>query len=483
MLKICWASSEMAPYAKTGGLADVAQALPAYLAEAGHDVRTFMPLYGRIDTSSGFTVVEWLVNRPLTIGGRTFHYSLVTDSHPGDSLQRFFVHCPALYGRPEIYTGDGDEALRFAFFTKAVIESCQGMGWAPHVFHCNDWHTGLLPLFLRHHYGWDRMFHASKTLLTIHNLGYQGVFPTSKLGQLDLSGCADKLYQDDLAAGVVSFLKTGLVYSDWLSTVSRTYAREIQTAEHGMGLEGVLRARWDHLVGIVNGVDYSSWDPSVDPHLPYAYGPDDLEGKAKNRRHLLESVGLDDDPAAPVVGLVSRLTPQKGLDLLFEPLPEMLAGRNVRLVLLGSGEPRYEQFFRDLQRRFPRKAFFYRGYNEPLAHLIEAGADLFLMPSRYEPCGLNQMYSLRYGTVPIVRKTGGLADTVQLFDRATGRGTGIVFEHYNADALRWALVYALELFRDPPAWRQMMLNGMRQDFSWQVQGQEYERLYLRMLGG
>ncbi|MCB1055373.1 MAG: glycogen synthase GlgA [Acidobacteria bacterium] len=479
-LKICWVSSEMAPYAKTGGLADVAEALPAYLGSQGHDVRTFLPLYGRIDTSQGFTVVEWMVDRPLRLGGRTFHYTLVTDSAPGDHLQRFFIHCPALFGREAIYTGDSDEAIRFAFLAKAAIECCQGMGWAPDVFHCNDWHTGLLPLYLRHHYGWDRLFERSKTLLTIHNLGYQGMFPTSQLGALDLQGCAHLLYRDDLDAGVVGFLKTGFLYADLLSTVSRTYAREIQTPEYGMGLDGVLRARADHLVGIVNGVDYALWDPATDRHLPYHYSAEDLTGKLENQRYLLQATGLDAEPSEAVFGLVSRLTAQKGLDLLFEPLQEMLAGRDVRLVVLGSGESRYEAYFARLAQAFPRKAFFYRGYNERLAHLIEAGADAFLMPSRYEPCGLNQMYSLRYGTVPIVRKTGGLADTVQLFDPATGEGTGVVFEHQNADAVRWALTFALRLFGEPEAWRRMVTNGMAQDYSWQVQGARYEALYRAM---
>lgn len=479
-LKICWVSSEMAPYAKTGGLADVAEALPAYLGSQGHDVRTFLPLYGRIDTSQGFTVVEWMVNRPLRLGGRTFHYTLVTDSVPGEQPQRFFIHCPALYGRDAIYSGDSDEAIRFAFLAKAAIEGCQGMGWAPDVFHCNDWHTGLLPLYLRHHYGWDRLFERSKTLLTIHNLGYQGMFPASQLGALDLEGCAHMLYQDDLEAGAIGFLKTGFLYADLLSTVSRTYAREIQTEEYGMGLDGLLRARADHLVGIVNGVDYSSWDPATDRHLPYHFSADELAGKYENQRYLLQAAGLDADPAAPVFGLVSRLTAQKGLDLLFEPLQEMLSGRNVRVVVLGSGEARYESYFARLQQAFPHKAFFYRGYNERLAHLIEAGADAFLMPSRYEPCGLNQMYSLRYGTVPIVRKTGGLADTVQLFDPTTGEGTGIVFDHHDADAVRWALTFALRLYPDREAWQTMMRNGMAQDFSWQAQGARYEALYRAM---
>jgi len=477
-LKICFVSSEAVPYAKTGGLADVASALISYLGRAGHDVRLFMPRYLTLKTNGAKLVaVDFLRDLPIRLGPHIFSVTVYTEAAVQDGVQRYFIHCPALYGRSSLYTNEGDEHLRFALLSRVALECCQRMGWAPHVIHCNDWHTGLLPLYLRQHYSWDRLFARTKTLLTIHNIGYQGVFSTETLGDLDLAGSAELLYQEDLHAGRVSFLKTGILYADVLSTVSRTYAREIQSSEYGMGLEGLLRARQDSLIGIVNGVDYDEWNPASDPLIPHPFTAEDLSGKGKNKEHLLRSLGLPYDEEAPVIGLVSRLTVQKGLDLCFKALPELLAWRNVRLTVLGSGEAKYENFFHDLQQRFPQKVCFYRGFSNELAHLIEAGADLFLMPSRYEPCGLNQMYSLRYGTVPIVRKTGGLADTVQLFDPATGEGTGFSFEHFTAAGLRWALNLALDVWRDREAWNRLMLNGMAQDFSWEVQGARYVELY------
>lgn len=482
-LKICMVASEAVPYAKTGGLADVAAALTRYLGGAGQDVRLFLPRYRKLDTGGGRLVpVEFLQDLTLRLGGREIGYSVLMDPGPADGAQRYFIHCPLFYGRESYYTNDEDEALRFAFLARVALECCQRMGWGPDVIHCNDWHTGLLPLYLKQHYGWDSLFQHTKTLLTLHNVGYQGIFPASLLPALDLGGSADLLYQEDLQAGHFSFLKTGLLYADVLSTVSYTYSLEIQGAEYGMGLEDLLRARRESLVGIVNGVDVADWNPETDPLLPHNYSADDLSGKVKNKRHLLESLGLGFDERVPVFGIVSRLTVQKGLDLYFETLPELLAWRECRLVVLGTGERKYEDFFHRLQHTFPEKVCFYRGYSEELAHLVEAGSDAFLMPSRYEPCGLNQMYSQAYGTVPIVRKTGGLADTVQLYDPATGEGTGIVFEHFSADGLRWALATALDLWRDREAWGRMMANGMAKDFSWEAQGAKYLSLYRAMAG-
>jgi starch synthase len=481
-LKICLVTSEAVPYAKTGGLADVASALTRTLGRKGHDVRLFMPRYRDLKTPNGALVpVDFLQGLSLNLGGWGFAYSVYTDPIPQDGANRYFIHCPSLYGRPGLYTNDADEHLRFALLSRAALECCQRMGWGPDVIHCNDWHTGLLPLYLRQHYGWDRLFAGTRTLLTIHNIGYQGIFSAEHLPSLDLAGCADLLYQEDLQQGRLSFLKTGLLYADVLSTVSRTYGFEIQTPEYGMGLDGLLRARRDSLVGIVNGVDYDDWDPRTDPLLPAHYSAEDLTGKAECKRHLLATLGLAPTEKAAVFGVVSRMVFQKGFDLFFDTLPELLAWRDVRLAVLGNGESQYEAFFQQLQRRFPNKVCYYRGYSEELAHLIEAGADVFLMPSRYEPCGLNQMYSLKYGTVPIVRKTGGLADTVELFNPATGSGTGFVFEHFTADGLRWALARALEAWRHPEQWRTLQQNGMAMDFSWDIQAERYVDLYRHLL--
>ncbi|MBA3562837.1 MAG: glycogen synthase [Gammaproteobacteria bacterium] len=479
--KICFASSELAPFAKTGGLADISAALGRYLHDAGHEVRVFLPLYSSIDHSTlELRPVDAVRDVPLTLGGREFRFSIYRAEIGGPAVH--FVHCPALYNRPGLYTTGGDEHLRFILLSRAIIESCQRMAWAPQIFHCNDWHTALIPLYLRTIYGWDRLFADSRTLLTVHNVGYQGIFAASILSDTGLGDSAHLLHQDDLAAGRINFLKTGLLYADALTTVSPTHAEEIQTDAYGMGLQDILRARSSSLAGILNGVDYAEWDPRTDRHLRYHYSPGNLAGKEKNKQVLLQSLGLPYDRQTPVVGLISRLMLQKGIDLLVQVLPELLGQRDLRFVALGSGEPDYEGFLGALQRRYPRQACFYRGFHTPLAHLIEAGSDLFLMPSLYEPCGLNQMYSLRYGTVPIVRRTGGLADTVEMFEPRTGTGTGIVFEDYDAAALRWALNVALDLFNDRRRWRRLQRNGMAQDFSWQRQGARYLEVYRKLCG-
>ncbi|HSM14363.1 MAG TPA: glycogen synthase GlgA [Thermoanaerobaculia bacterium] len=483
-LRICQAASEVTPFAKTGGLGDVVAGLSRALGRAGHDVRVFLPFYARLAKQDrSFTVVEFLRDVEIRLGARRLVYSVFTSKLPDSDVDVYFVHCPALYHHDSIYSSDWDEYLRFALLSRASIESCQRMGWSPQVFHVHDWHTALIPLYLKTVYAWDRIFARTRTVLTLHNLGYSGTFGRQVLGELGLAEHARLLFAEDLAAGRVSFLKTGLLHADVLTTVSRTYAREILTPEHGFGLDPVLRARADRLIGIVNGVDYGEWDPSSDPHLPHHYSPRSLAGKGKMRRTLLEKVGLPEARTAPVVGMVSRLTAQKGLDLLFDTVPDLLSQRDLRFVALGNGEERYESFFSWLQGAYPGKAWYFRGYHEELAHWIEAGADLFLMPSRYEPCGLNQMYSLKYGTPPIVRRTGGLADTVTQWDPAARQGTGFLFDHFTPEGLRWALERALEAFGDPAAWKQLQLNGMAQDFSWERQVREYEALYARLTSG
>jgi starch synthase len=482
-LEICFIASEVAPYAKTGGLADVASALPAHLAGRGHDVRLFTPLYSTIDTSRfDFTPVDFLLNVPAALGAHHFTFSVFVSRLPGTGLDVYFLNCPELYHRPSVYTGEWDEHLRFGLLQLGALACCQRMGFAPDVLHCNDWHTALAPLYLKTVFGWDRLFARTKTVLTIHNIAYQGVFPADVVGNLGLSDYAALFFQEDLARGVVNFMKTGILYADVVTTVSRTYAREIRTAAFGEGLDPLLRERGAAVVGIVNGVDYGTWDPETDPLIPYNYTIEGAgEGKRKNKVHLLGELGLAVSEEAPLVGVISRLTAQKGFDLTFEPLPEALRHLDLRLAILGSGEGRYEDHFYWLQRTFPRKVCFFRGYNEPLAHRIEAASDIFLMPSRFEPCGLNQMYSLRYGTAPVVRKTGGLADTVEPFDPATGEGTGFVFETFDPPGFAWALARALAAYRDREAWARLRENGMKKDYSWDRQVAEYEKLYAALV--
>jgi starch synthase len=481
-LKICFAASEAVPYAKTGGLADVAAALPARLAELGHDVRLFLPYYRGIGTAKHeFPCVDSIREVPIQVGPRTFEYAARTPPPHDTAGTVYLIDCPELYDRPTIYTTDADEAQRFTLFSRAVIESCQRMAWAPDVFHCNDWHTALIPFLLRTVYEWDALFRKSRCLLTIHNIGYQGGFSSDAIGELGLDPWAHLLDQDDLNTGRVNFLRTGIIYADAISTVSPTYAKEIQTEEYGMGLRHVLRARRDTLVGILNGVDYNQWSPERDPFIPYRFAVDDLEGKRKNKLYLLERLKLDPDLDAPLLGVVSRLVHQKGFDLCFDVLPDVLSGSDLRCVALGSGEARVEQFFDSLQRAFPRRVCYHRGYHDELAHVIEAASDMLLMPSRYEPCGLNQMFGMRYGTLPIVRRTGGLADSVKAVDLSTGEGTGFVFEHFNPDALRWALDRALATWRDRGLWGRLMRNAMHEDFAWEVRARPYEELYRKLL--
>jgi starch synthase len=482
-LRVCQIASEVTPFAKTGGLGDVAAGLSRALGRQGHDVRVFLPFYARVaKLDFPFVAVDYLRDVEIRLGARELRYSVLTTKLPQSEVDVYFVHCPALYHHDSIYSGDWDEYLRYALLTRAALECCQRMGWAPDVVHVHDWHTALAPVYLRTLYSWDRLFARTKTVLTLHNLAYQGVFSSQTLDELGLAPFSAMLYNEDLAAGRVSFLKTGLLYADVLTTVSRTYAREIQTPEFGFGLDPLLRARADHLVGIVNGVDYGEWNPASDPHLPHHYTRDDLSGKEAMKKALLEKVGLPFRQSAATIGLVSRLTAQKGLDLLFDTLPEFLYHRDIRFVAVGTGEERYESFLAWLQVTFPGKVWYFRGYSEELAHWIEAGSDLFLMPSRYEPCGLNQMYSLRYGTPPIVRRTGGLADTVEPWNPVAKRGTGFLFDHFTPEGMRWALDTALAAFQDRDAWTVLQKNGMAKDFSWERQVALYEELYRRLLG-
>ncbi|MDH3786244.1 MAG: glycogen synthase, partial [Acidobacteriota bacterium] len=345
------------------------------------------------------------------------------------------------------------------------------------IVHANDWHTALLPLLLRTTYEWDQLFAETRSVLTLHNLGYQGWFPARWIDELGLGGWTHLFDAADHGRGVVNFLRTGLMYADALTTVSPTYAREIQTAEQGQGFENILSARSGRLIGILNGVDTDQWHPENDPHIPHRYSSTRLEGKKKNKQHLLAELGLDDASRPPLIGMVSRLTAQKGFDLCLSVLPDILANSDCRLVVLGSGEERYESFFEWLQQRYPTRVVFYRGYSEELAHLIEAGADMFLMPSLYEPCGLNQMFSQIYGTVPVVRRTGGLADSVEPFDPKDGTGTGILFDHATPQGLDWAMRAALDLYAKPKTWKRLIKNGMARDFTWKTSAAAHADLY------
>ncbi len=481
-IKICFVASEVAPLSKTGGLADVSGALPKKLRLLGHDVRIVTPLHAAIDRSRLLLrPVPEVTDVPLALGALEYRFSLLESVLPGSEVPIYLIDCPAVYNRATIYTNGPDEHLRFLVFQFATLEACQRLKFAADILHCNDWHTALLPLLLKTVYGWDRLFAETRTLMSIHNIGYQGQFSSSTLAHAKLTEHATSLDGADLAQGTVNWLKEGIRHADRVATVSPTYAREICGPIGGHGLDGALVARGDQIAGLLNGVDYDDWNPTSDALLPARYSPDALSGKHTVKQALVRRMRLQVSDAAPVIGIVSRLTPQKGFDLLFDALPEMLQQREFGLCILGSGEVRYEEFFSSLSARFPERVGFQKGYDELLAHWIEAGSDIFLMPSMYEPCGLNQMYSLKYGTVPIVRRTGGLGDSVQMWDVATQTGTGIVFNDFDVPAIRWAMHTALDLYKDRTAWTKLMRNGMAMDFSWARQATEYAALYRSML--
>jgi starch synthase len=482
-LKLCVLSSEMLPYAKTGGLADVAGALVPNLRLLGHHVYAFMPLYSAVRAAHPeLQPVLGVQHIPIAIGRTEYRFSLQTASFPGTDIAIYFIDCPTLYHRAGFYTTDPDEHRRFLVFTRATLECCRRLGIVPDIFHCNDWHTAFLPMYIKTLYSSDPMLAAARSVLTIHNIGYQGIMPSAAAGDLGLDDVDAHLDADDLARGIINPLKTGIKFADRVTTVSPTYAREICDGPLGMGMQATLRARSDRVVGILNGVDYRDWDPRHDPYLTAHFGSQDLRGKQTNKELLMAAVNLDPAVSRPLVGMVTRLAEQKGIDLLFDSLPSLLQERDFGLLVLGSGDPPYVAFFEGLAQRFPGRVAFRNGYDESLAHLIEAGSDMFLMPSRYEPCGLNQMYSLRYGTIPVVRKTGGLADSVEHFDPDSGIGTGCVFNDYDAPAVRWAIGTALDWYDVPKSWQQLMQNAMAKDFSWTRQIVEYDSLYRELVG-
>jgi starch synthase len=481
-LRICFATAEMSPLAKAGGLADVSGALTKYLHADGHDIRLFMPAYSSI-ARKGLAIqpVDFLQNMWVQLGSYRYDFSVLTARLPGSEASVYLVDCPAAFHRSSVYTTSPDEHRRFLVLTHAAFICCQYMGFSPDIMHFNDWHTAAGTLLRRATYAWDKLFANARTVLTIHNIGYQGDVGAAAADEILPGGPHQLLNVGGLDHGHINLLRTGIAYADLITTVSPTYAREIQSAEYGMGLQDLLRSRADSLVGILNGVDYDEWDPRRDPYLPHHYGANQLGVKAELKQEFLQRLRLASGSRTALIGIVTRMATQKGFDLLLEALPPLLRSREFILVALGTGEKRYEDFFAGLQRRFPARVHFHRGYNDQLAHWIEAASDMFLMPSHYEPCGLNQMYSLRYGTVPIVRRTGGLADSVRHFDRASGQGTGVVFNDYDVGGVTWGVNTALDFYSEKALWRRLVQNAMAQDFSWSIQVQHYVEMYEQLM--
>jgi starch synthase len=480
-MKIAFASSEVMPFAKTGGLADVSGSLPKELANFGNEVKVFMPKYYQVNEHEYGHVYDSLIGElKITTNGFEHSVHVFYGKLPNSNVDVYFVHYPNYFHREKIYTENWDEDERFILFSKAVIQILQKLAWAPDILHVNDWQTALIPVFLKEIYSWDKLFINTKTVLTIHNIGYQGRFSIDSYKKAELPEHLCNIHSPIVHEGDSNFLMAGILYADTINTVSDTYAKELLTPEFSYGMDKYLWKRHTDFFGILNGVDYSVWNPETDNLIEYNYSINDLSGKHKNKQYLIEKMGLTFNSEIPLIGIISRLVSQKGLDIIEEVLEELI-NLNVQYIVLGSGDPRYEEMFQNTSNKHPNKFGVYFGYNEELAHEIEAGADIFLMPSHYEPCGLNQIYSLKYGTVPVVRKTGGLADTVQDWNEynAYGEdiGTGFSFYEHSGKVLLETLNRAINDFYNKPVWNKIQRNGMSKDYSWKHSAEEYIKLY------
>ena len=481
-LRVLFVTSEAVPFAKTGGLADVSGALPKFVHALGCEIKLVMPYY-RMVRNSGLPIQPVEQTLEVTLGNETLQADLYRGELTKD-LPAYFIGREEFFDREYLYgTPKGDyfdNAERFIFFSKAVLAFSQSMGFSPDIIHHHEWQTGLISAYLNSMYQNHPFFSRTATVFTIHNLAYQGLFRAEKLS---LTGLPMEMYNPEGIEfwGRINFMKAGIVYADVINTVSRKYSEEIQTPEYGDGLEGILRKRSRDLYGILNGVDYQQWDPSHDPHLAAHYNLEDLSGKQVCKRDLLKEFGLPPSlENVPVLGVISRLADQKGFDLLAEIIEDLFS-LDIGFVLLGTGEQKYHDLFTQIGRKYPRKAGIRIAYDDRLAHKIEAGADIFLMPSKYEPCGLNQIYSLKYGTIPVVRATGGLEDTIVPYDPASGKGNGFKFLHYDAREFFRQIKEALHTYHRPDHWKQLVRNAMTADFSWQRSAESYVDLYRKAM--
>ena len=476
-MNILVAASEVVPYAKTGGLADVAGALPKAVAQLAHNVRVVMPRYKLEKIEAVIERLPGDLSVPFNFEERRV---AVYVDNTGE-LPTYFIDAPEYFSRAKLY-GEADDPERFAFFSRAVLELAKALGEHFDIIHLNDWMTGLVAAYLKTVYAGDPAFDGTKTLFTIHNLAFPGLFAPDQLRKFGLPNWVYRTEGGIEFYKLASALKAGLVFSDAISTVSPRYAAEIQTSEFGEKFDGLLRARRDDLFGILNGVDYDEWNPETDKYIAANYSVSNLNGKKECKRDLLSVFGLPEEGIdRPLIGCISRLSDQKGFDLILSIVDNML-DQGASFVLLGSGEEVYERAFQALRDARRSQVGVYLGFSNELAHKIEAGADMFLMPSRFEPCGLNQMYSLKYGTVPIVRAAGGLDDTIDNFDRTSLRGNGFKFYEYNAERLLETIHEALLVYSKRDLWRALMLNGMRADFSWTRSARQYVELYQTLVG-
>lgn len=475
-MKILYVAAEAVPFAKTGGLADVAGSLPKALKADGVDVRVIMPKFGKIPEAYR-NAMEHVYDGELPVAWRKKYVGL--DKYELDGVTYYFVDNEEYFNREGFY-GYDDDAERFSFFSRAVLDLLPAMDFWPDVIHTNDWHAGLVNVFLKLEHMGDARYERIKTVYTIHNLKYQGVFPKDVMP--DVLGLDWKYFNNgDLEFyDAVNFMKGGIIYADAITTVSKTYAKEIQYPYFGEHLDGLLRSREQDLSGIVNGIDYSVYNPRTDKYIFETYDEESLDRKLDNKTELQKSLGLPERRNVPLIAIVSRLVEPKGMDLVVRMMDEILQHEDIQLVVLGTGEKRYEDWFKGLAWRYPKKVSVNIYFSNELAQRIYAGADIFLMPSNYEPCGIGQLIALRYGTIPVVRQTGGLKDTVQQYNKYTQEGDGFVFENYNAHEMMYALKRALSFYGNYEIWHKIQLNAVQADYSWKRSAKEYEALYERL---
>ncbi|MHB1130837.1 MAG: glycogen synthase [Chloroflexota bacterium] len=478
-LRILISAAEVVPFAKTGGLADVTGSLPKALKQLGHDVRVCMPRYGRIDPAR-FNLQRALEPFAVPMDEATESVGVLAGKI-GDDIPVYMIDSERYFGREGLY-GYPDDGERFVLFCRAAMEMVKHLGWQPDLIHCHDWHTGIIPNWLHTAYLGDPFFADTASLFTIHNLQYQGIFGQRilEVAGIDEYGFIPRPDMADLS-NVVDLMARGILFSDIVNTVSERYAEEIKTPEYGERLDPLLRDRAEHLFGVLNGIDYEQFNPATDRYIARNFDVTTLPLRAENKAALQREAGLPERPEVPLIGMISRLVDQKGCDILATALEPMLRVLDVQFVLLGTGDQHYHTVFGDLAQRYPEKMALFLTFNAPLSQKIYAGSDMFLMPSRFEPCGLGQMVSLHYGSIPIVRSTGGLADTIQDFDPRTGQGNGFAFAPHDGMHLYTAVVRALETFKYAETWRQLQVGGMQADFSWRASALKYVDLYRRAL--
>lgn len=486
--KIWYVASEVSPFAKTGGLGDVTGAFPKELKNKNHEVRVIMPKYKTINERKYILrEVIRLKDIPVTINGITKTINVKSAFLPDSKVQIYFIEIPEFFGRNGIYTDQAtgkdfeDNAQRFAYFCKGALETLKILSWRPDIIHCNDWQSALVPIYLKTLYQDDEFLGGIKSVYTIHNLAYQGIFDKSLAPALDLD---ENLISDDQTVGhngQINLMKGAIKNADWVTTVSKTYAAEISSDEKfGYGLQNFLKEKKNKFTGIVNGVDYNVWSPETDKFIPFKFSSEKMEGKEQNKQAVLTRVNIPYDPKVPVLGMISRVVEQKGYKILLEAMDELMA-LDVQVIILGTGDKELEKELKKYQTKYSGKISINAAFDETLAHMVEAGSDMFLMPSAFEPCGMNQMYSLKYGTLPIVYKTGGLADTISEINIEDKTGNGIMFDKFTGKELLRAIKRALKYYKKTEVWQELRLRLMEQDFSWEKPAQEFLEIYNTLL--